>query len=283
MRRRARPTCCCRHAGKHRHARIREWPPSIPLPDPKAEIGFVPFGRNERFVEQSDGIEARAPHDPGADDQIDFLQPKPVHWRGTDRALKTSPVVQIVPPGDRIGHAGAVQPSTETEKPKIGVGGKRRQKLGDQPWTSQKHVVLPGQQERGFRFAEPVIRAPQLVKVVLVVPVQVPLAPGGCRQRAQVIRRRIGAAVFDDQDLHRLIAGDGLPRLEAGGEHLDVVERRNDDGQGWHVGGAARPVRHDTARSGAAAASSPRRAATVCLTSKRASYSAAARRPISSR
>ena len=170
--------------------------------DPKTEIGFVPFGRNERFVEQSNGIEARAPHDPGADDQIDFLQAKPVHWRGSDRALKTPPVDQIIPPGDRIGDAGAVQPPAETEKPS-----RRTWQMSSEArapaMASQKHVVLPGQQERRLRFAETVIRAPQFVKVVLVVPSQVTLAPGCCRQRAEILRRRIGAAVFDDQDLDR--------------------------------------------------------------------------------
>ena len=42
-------------------------------PNPEAEIGFVPFGRYERFVEQPDGVEALTAHGPRADDQIDLL------------------------------------------------------------------------------------------------------------------------------------------------------------------------------------------------------------------
>jgi hypothetical protein len=138
--------------------------------DPEAEIGFVPFGRGERFVELSDGIEACAPHDPGADDHIDFLQAEPVQRWMSDRALKTAPIEQIIPSGDRLGDGTAVQPPTETENPEVGVSGKRRQKLRHQPGASKKHVVLPGEQERGFREAEAAIRAPQLVNVVLMLP-----------------------------------------------------------------------------------------------------------------
>src|SRR3954470_22667381 len=59
------------------------------LPDPARQIRLVPLGRTERLIERPDVIETRAPDDPRANHDVDFLQAEPVRRPGTNRALQT--------------------------------------------------------------------------------------------------------------------------------------------------------------------------------------------------
>src|SRR6266545_8130105 len=67
------------------------------LANPVCEICLVPLGRTKRFVQRTDAIDAGAPYDPWANDNVNFLKAKPVSRPRADRALQPAPVRQILP------------------------------------------------------------------------------------------------------------------------------------------------------------------------------------------
>src|SRR5215831_7655828 len=86
------------------------------LADAEGKIGFVPLCRHKRLIEQPDPFEALASDDPGADDTVDFLNPKPVPRKRTDRAPQSTPVLQVFPTFDWIINGKHVEPAAQSKK-----------------------------------------------------------------------------------------------------------------------------------------------------------------------
>ena len=71
--------------------------PATALANAVREIGLVPFDRAERLVQRSDRLDARAPHDPRPDHDVDLRQSKPVQRALADRKHHVIGEVEIVP------------------------------------------------------------------------------------------------------------------------------------------------------------------------------------------